>query len=98
MTAPLPSTLCSSCGARIVYAHAAKTGRLMPVDHEPDNVRGNVLLAVERGGVTAYLFGDAALATAAEQVLAEGEHRPMRDRHLSHFATCPQAAEHRTRR
>lgn len=75
-------TTCSSCGARIVFARTVH-GRVMPVDAEPCE-DGNVELVEADGVVKAHVH--------AQPPLGGG---PL---HLSHFATCPQADEHRSRR
>lgn len=72
---------CRSCGAAIRWAISKATGKWIPIDPTP-TLDGN--LALEPGAnadeARAYTPEDAAL------------HRP---RYTSHFATCPDAAEHR---
>lgn len=74
---------CRSCGRPVVWA-ATKNDKLMPVDAEP-TADGNVELAVGalgRGVVATVLTGPSLMST------------PLR---TSHFATCPQADEWRSR-
>ncbi len=74
---------CSTCGAKILWVRSATNGKPMPLDPE-QVVGGNVSVAVMRGD---------ALATA--KVLWND---PKRVAYVSHFATCPNAAEHRRAR
>lgn len=75
-------TACRSCEARIIWTITAK-GRKMPVDAEPR----------EDGGFVLRGQGDDHPPLA----LAKGEARGREPRYVSHFATCPNAAEHRKR-
>lgn len=79
------SATCRSCGAPITWA-ATATGKRMPVDRDP-HPDGNVVLRPrERGeGLLATVIGAADRASVGR---AHQLHRP-------HFATCPQASEHR---
>lgn len=75
---------CSSCPATIIWA-VTTGGKLMPVDAEPNPDRGNVELVLLPAGQrhpTAVVHGQPPLM--AEHPL-----------HLSHFATCPNAEDHR---
>lgn len=82
-------TTCRACNADIVYAQTNKreAGRpvQMPVDVRPSTT-GNVFLSLEGGQLHAGVVGknQAAGMRDAGQTL-----------HLSHFATCPQAARFR---
>lgn len=82
---------CRSCRARIYWSevvdeHGQKTGKRMPVDEQPDPVRGNVVLYRNRN------TGRAVFA----RVLKKDEPKPPGTRlRLSHFATCVNAAHHR---
>ncbi len=72
---------CRSCGAHIVWCQT-RTGKSMPVDALPDP-GGNLELQHPndpRDPPVAHVIGKA---------------RFTRDRFMSHFATCPDAAEHR---
>ncbi len=73
---------CSSCGAEILWAES-KNGFAMPIDPTP----------VEDGNVVLHAPDDPRESPLA-RVLKKGEHAPM-PRFTSHFATCPDAAEHR---
>lgn len=75
---------CRSCGAEIRFVRFAN-GRTMPVDREPDEELGNIL--VERGV--------AEVLTTTTQLLAVRAERPL---YVSHFATCRYAKVHRRRR
>lgn len=82
---------CRSCGQRIVWVWT-EAGKRMPVDPDP----------VQDGNVRS-LRGDGQLF---ESALVEVVPRDSGDtlfgavtepRYVSHFATCPQAADHRRR-
>lgn len=75
----LSVSLCRTCGARIVWARTAK-GKTMPVDAEPVEFGGNVVI---RNGVAVVLAKGEASGTDEK-------------RHHSHFTTCRTAAMHRT--
>lgn len=76
------SSQCRSCHAPIVWA-ITNTGRRMPVDAEP----------AENGTLVLYE------STPGEvHVAPASEHPTIVDRHVSHFATCPNAAQHRRAR
>lgn len=77
-----PAT-CRSCGAAIVWCKTAN-GKTMPVDAEPAD-SGNVRVA----------DGIATVLGALEVHAARAAGEALR---LSHFASCPQAAEHRRTR
>ena len=72
---------CRSCNARIIWTKGS-TGRANPVDAEPSE-KGNIQILAE--GTAVYLKAD-----EAEAARQRGEKL-----HLSHFATCPNAAKHR---
>lgn len=74
---------CKSCGAPILWAKTIK-GRLIPLDPDP-SPKGNIVIG-EAG--TALVFN----SPAAIAPRLEGE-----PRYLSHFATCPNADQHRER-
>jgi hypothetical protein len=73
---------CRTCGASIVWAKTP-TGKSMPVDFEPAS-GGNVILDEGPEGLLAVLCHESAVVD--------------KPRHKAHFATCPQAAEHRRAR
>lgn len=73
---------CRSCGAPVRWVETT-SGRRMPLDPTP-NAKGNVYL--EPGVPTATVFGN--LQADARKALAGRLY-------LSHFATCPDADDHR---
>jgi hypothetical protein len=83
-----PIATCSSCGARIIWATTARS-KAMPVDAEPV-ADGNIRLD-DRGQGRAPL----AIVVTAGQADMFGSDE---SRRTSHFATCPQADEHRRER
>jgi len=80
------SGACRSCSAVIIFARTRR-GTTMPLDAKPV-ADGEFVLRDNNGAhgtpVDAVLFSDAGKV---------GE-----PRYRTHFATCPQAAQHRTRR
>ena len=77
---------CKSCGARIIWCKHITTGKSMPVDAVP-SWDGNIIVSEcpESG-------------TSMARVIAgrlEGEMFADEPKHLSHFATCPNAKQHR---
>jgi hypothetical protein len=72
---------CTTCGALIVKPIHAITGRRGAVDAAPSTT-GNLI--VNDGSPITYV-----VATRAERALLAGH------LHMSHFATCPDAAQHR---
>jgi hypothetical protein len=76
---------CKSCGAEIIFAFTRDNKR-MPVDAAP-NPQGNITLW-EVGGVTR-----ATVLAGSRLELARAEQQEL---FLSHFASCPDAAGHRT--
>lgn len=76
---------CRSCGAPIVWVMIAKSGKKMPVDRDPV-ADGNIRLLA-----TSHSDGTPLVAYVKRDDLETLPH----ERHVSHFATCPNAAEHR---
>lgn len=74
---------CSSCGQRIVWVKT-EAGKQMPVDPEP--VSGGNLLLEALDGI------DREWTAVVVQAI------PGVPMYRSHFASCPQAAEHRKRK
>lgn len=74
---------CKSCGARIFYA-ATKAGKRIPINAVPDP-KGNLVVRRAADGTVR--------AVPAKEAQPEELHR-----HTSHFATCPDAADHRRSR
>lgn len=84
---------CRSCGAPIQWATSTQ-GRVVPVDLQP-SPDGNLVLVAE-GRVTRALntaVSEGPRHAEVQAALAAGS-----PRFKSHFATCPQAAEHRRKR
>jgi len=78
---------CRSCGADVLWAQWA-SGKRMPVDSEPDMrppPRGGALVLTHRKSA------DVLLVVKFEPAI----HGSSRNRYTSHFATCPNADEHR---
>lgn len=91
---------CKSCGARIYWVQLVdengsrqrradnKGWKAMPVDAQPDPVKGNVFCYRPKGARTLY-----------GRVLRHGDAVPPGARlRTSHFATCPNAQQHRRKR
>ena len=78
---------CRSCDATIWWAVSTNTGNLIPVDRDP-HPDGNLELHPGR------LDGTHPMVTVHRQppLIHEG------DLFMTHFATCPRAADHRKRR
>lgn len=83
---------CKSCQARVVWVITTR-GKAMPID--ADQVpTGNIRLT---GRTRADRYGRSAPEveyTEASSLFTEEVDEP---RYVSHFATCPNAAEHRSR-
>lgn len=77
---------CRSCGARVIWART-EAGKKMPVDATPVR-HGNIVLAVEKHDAE-----NDPLAITFSEPLDDGN-----DRFVSHFATCPNAPEWRSKR
>jgi hypothetical protein len=77
-------SLCRSCGARILWTHT-ESGKAMPVDVGA-RPNGNLALRLEAGAPIA-------------RVLRDGEEPGVGEvgRFVSHFASCPNSAQHRKR-
>lgn len=72
---------CRSCGEEIFFV-TLPSGKLIPLDPAPDPIEGNVGVIGSRGDV---LTDRQATAARAMDIRL----------YRSHFATCPNAAEHR---
>lgn len=71
---------CRSCGAEIIWARTAGKGKLIPLDAEPAERPNGLFKLMHVGGPD----------EPPTAFIASGE-----EVYLSHFATCPNAAEHR---
>jgi hypothetical protein len=91
------SAKCNSCGAAIrwVRVTSSRTGKssAMPVNADPDFHRGNII--VDEDG-EAEVMSNAAANEIRRLNMKDGDPAatPM---FLSHFATCPNSARHRTK-
>jgi len=83
MAADYPRAECDSCQAGVIWT-VTTNAVAMPVDYEPA-AGGNLRLEWRNGKV---------LSSVVKPSLAYGR----TDLRTSHFATCPQAAQHRKRR
>jgi len=82
---------CRSCGADILWTKT-RTGKNMPVDAVPDmrskdQGGGNLVLTLHGGE-----FGE-----LRSESYYPPKHDAKRNRYTSHFSTCPNAAEHRSK-
>ena len=83
---------CASCSAEIVWCRT-KTGRRIPVNVDPVLV-GNITVD-DYGGLTELIGGSEPPITVHWASTGSLDGRP---RYVSHFATCPNADQHRTNR
>lgn len=80
-------SVCKSCEKPIRWVVIAKTGKKMPLDVVEGRVDGTIRLLGSSDG-------QSGLPLAA--FIERGDTVPLTNRWLSHFATCPHAAAHRT--
>lgn len=78
---------CATCGTMIVGAKSATGDSVLPVQLEPDDEKGNVLLQQRDGVLTAAVFGR---HETLDDLRAKGV--VMR---RCHFADCPDADQFR---
>jgi len=78
---------CKSCDAPIRWVILGETGKRMPLDPQA-NLDGNVWVVEWEDGTPVVAVA------SAERPIPSGE--PMR--YTSHFATCPNANEHRRKK
>lgn len=77
-------TTCRSCGADIIWARTEHSKR-MPLDAQPvDGSQGHT-----------FVLRDPTSAEGPLAISATPAQLPGEVYYVSHFATCPQAAEHR---
>lgn len=83
----MPTNLdqCRSCRASIFWATTAATGKLMPIDADP-NPRGNIVL------------NEDGKAVVISKNLFEGGDSGRLVTYMSHFATCINARAHRKKK
>jgi hypothetical protein len=82
MSAELERGHCRSCDAPIIWA-TTPTGKAMPIDAEP----------VEGGNVVIFDGPEGPLA-----VVTHASQAPDKARYRAHFASCPNASQHRKQR
>lgn len=98
---------CNSCGAPIRWVVVAKSGKKMPLDRDPV-ANGNIVMLATKDGASgldlveydALMSGGAPRPAPGDQArfpsIAEAvDPVGSRARYRSHFATCPDAREHR---
>jgi hypothetical protein len=79
---------CSSCGADIFWVKLIPSGRRHPVDEKPH----------EKGSISLTGVSEAGRAEQAVVLGRSARERELNDGgllYMSHFATCPDAANHR---
>jgi hypothetical protein len=84
MTQPYRVETCGSCRRPIIWAITEKKLRRMPVDPEPPSKGGNVELIPRKG-----------IAAPIAKVLNVTQQFGRTGLRTSHFATCPNAQQHR---
>lgn len=94
------SATCKSCSARVIWAMTG-TGSRMPLDAEPlgpgaPEAGSFILIRDEDEAVRHDLFGGREPQLWAMRYIAVRD--GVRTRYRSHFATCPQADEHRRKK
>lgn len=77
---------CRSCGAEVLWVKVVPMGRLMPVDAEPKEA-GNMRMLGERNAVAKVL----------NKVDLQDARNASEKLYASHFATCPNAKQHRSK-
>lgn len=85
----MANTPCRSCGAQMIWA-ITETGKKMPVDAEPSSAGEFVLFWIESENTP----------QVRSLVSIERNGRPMGEwdgNYSSHFATCPNAGQHRSK-
>jgi len=83
---------CKSCGAEVRWAVSESTNKRMPLDYRP-SLDGNIALRDGEdpfGDRYARVIGN---REVLDQMRAEGA-----SLYTSHFATCPNAKQHRSKR
>lgn len=80
-------TLCRGCGAEIIFVKL-DTGKIIPIDPEPDNEAGNICAAAFPGREHWAGF-----TMAAWRMIPDGWQR-----YRTHFATCPKASQFRKKK
>lgn len=83
---------CKSCGAPIVWIKMYGSGKKMPVNEEP-------ALVLMSGGTDKFVRADGVVITGCLVGEAYDDYPDdnVVEAYVSHFATCPQADQHRRR-
>lgn len=82
---------CRACGASIRW-HVMKSGKRNPMNPDPDDVRGNVLV-VQSDDQAAQYGTEVGRAVVLPPLVAASERSKGTELLLSHFATCPKRGE-----
>jgi hypothetical protein len=81
------SSKCSSCGRPIIWAQSQK-GKHIPWDPEPNAQRGTHILVPDlHNGKVSYM--------SRRRLPRDGDNPKL---HVCHFATCPYADKHRSKK
>lgn len=88
----LPKAKCRSCGAPILWARMEGSGKAIPLDESPAK-DGNLWASQKPGPKGIELTARAAPKPGSEKSPVDAERRRWR----SHFASCPNASQHRGR-
>lgn len=94
MSTPEPAK-CKSCGAAIEWVVTEK-GKRMPVDFQR-SPKGNILLSQRGVGQPAVALYQSAEQIETLKAQAAGRGEGWGGLFVSHFATCPNAGQHRKR-
>jgi hypothetical protein len=79
---------CRSCEAEIVWVKMVVSGKNMPLDADPDPEHGNIIVTKEGYGIP---------LTSLTGPSRDAAKRCGVELRVSHFATCPNADQHRRR-
>jgi len=80
---------CRSCHAEVLWVVWPASGKRMPVDAEPD------MRPLPKGGDIVLTVHGGAFGELRAEKFNTRAHDTKRNRYTSHFATCPNADEHR---
>jgi hypothetical protein len=78
---------CTSCGREIEWSKNTATGKMIPLDPHPK----------PDGNIVKLATSDPGGATMIRTVRKDNPAPPGADLYVSHFSTCPNAANHRRR-
>lgn len=85
------ASTCRSCDALILWAKWERSGKRMPVDAGP-----NMADAEDGGGDLVLTLRGGEFGELIVEKFHAPKHGPKRNRYTSHFATCPNAKQHRS--